>query len=183
MMQRLLPYGLQQYLDAQTYAPLIELCSFFKQICARTLMVNDMVKAKDQLINILCSLEQIYPSAFFDIMIHLVMHLPEEALEGGPVSFRWMYPFERYMKKLKNYVRNKAKPEGSIAEGYVADEALTFCSRYFRGEIGTKFNRPTASQGCPRPTSDFQVFRSLCKKSGKETIIQLGLPEMKKVIW
>ncbi|PWA79017.1 hypothetical protein CTI12_AA209950 [Artemisia annua] len=37
--------------------------------------------------------------------------------------------------------------------------------------------------GCPRPTSDFQVFRSLCKKSGKETIIRLGLPEMKKVIW
>ncbi|PWA74461.1 hypothetical protein CTI12_AA252550 [Artemisia annua] len=31
--------------------------------------------------------------------------------------------------------------------------------------------------------SDFQVFRSLCKKSGKETIIRLGLPEMKKVIW
>ncbi|PWA42104.1 hypothetical protein CTI12_AA514050 [Artemisia annua] len=27
------------------------------------------------------------------------------------------------------------------------------------------------------------VFRSLCKKSGKETIIRLGLPEMKKVIW
>ncbi|GKG19025.1 zinc finger MYM-type protein 1, partial [Tanacetum coccineum] len=23
----------------------------------------------------------------------------------------WMYPFERYMKKLKGYVRNKAKPE------------------------------------------------------------------------
>ncbi|PWA82869.1 hypothetical protein CTI12_AA173260 [Artemisia annua] len=142
-----------------------------------------MVKAKDQMINILCRLEQIYPPAFFDIMIHLVMHLPEEALQGGPVSFWWMYPFERYMKKLKNYVRNKAKPEGSIAEDYVANEALTFCSRYFRGEIGTKFNRPNASQGCPRPTSDFQVFRSLCKKSGKETIIRLGLPEMKKVIW
>lgn len=71
----------------------------------------------------------------------------------------------------------------ALAEGYVADEALTFCSRYFRGEIGTKFNRPTASQGCPRPTSDFQVFRSLCKTSGKVTIIRLGLQEMKKVIW
>ncbi|PWA58543.1 proton-dependent oligopeptide transporter family [Artemisia annua] len=44
-------------------------------------------------------------------------------------------------------------------------------------------SRATAESGCPRPTSDFQVFRSLCKKSGKETIIRLGLPEMKKVIW
>ncbi|PWA50854.1 hypothetical protein CTI12_AA468310 [Artemisia annua] len=41
----------------------------------------------------------------------------------------------------------------------------------------------TAETGCPSPTIDFQVFRSLCKKYGKETIIRLGLPEMKKVIW
>nr|GEV65497.1 putative reverse transcriptase domain-containing protein [Tanacetum cinerariifolium] len=51
-----------------------------------------------------------------------------------------MYPFERYIKKLKGYVRNKAKPEGSIAEGYVAEEALTFSSHYFR-DVTTKFNR------------------------------------------
>ncbi|GJV37429.1 nucleotide-binding alpha-beta plait domain-containing protein [Tanacetum coccineum] len=34
------------------------------------------------------------PSCFFDVMIHLVMHLPEEAILGGPVYMRWMYPFE-----------------------------------------------------------------------------------------
>ena len=38
------------------------------------------------------------------------------------------------------YVRNKAQPEGSIAEGYIAEECLTFCSRYFEG-IETRFNR------------------------------------------
>ncbi|GJW82684.1 hypothetical protein Tco_0155829 [Tanacetum coccineum] len=53
----------------------------------------------------------------------------------------WMFPFERYMKKLKNYVRNKAKPKGSIAEGYVAEEALTFCSRYLKDDVETRFNR------------------------------------------
>ncbi|PWA49690.1 hypothetical protein CTI12_AA478760 [Artemisia annua] len=41
----------------------------------------------------------------------------------------------------------------------------------------------SATMDCPRPTSDFQVFRSLYTKSSKETIIRLGLPEMKKVIW
>ncbi|GJT87199.1 F-box domain containing protein [Tanacetum coccineum] len=81
--------------------------------------------------SILYELELIYPPALFDIMVHLVIHLPIEALEGGPIRPRWMYPFERYMKKLKGYVRNKAKPEGSIAEGYVAEEALTFSSHYF----------------------------------------------------
>ena len=74
-------------------------------------------------------------------MIHLMIHLPQEAILGGPVYMRWKYPFERYMKKLKNYVKNKAHPKGSIVEGYVVDEALTFCSQYLQG-VETKFNRP-----------------------------------------
>ncbi|XP_072150079.1 uncharacterized protein [Setaria viridis] len=35
-----------------------------------------------------------------------------------------------------------ARPEGSIAEAYVANEALTFCSRYFADDdVGTRFNQ------------------------------------------
>jgi len=41
---------------------------------------------------------------------------------------------------LKSYVRNRAQPEGSIAEGYIAEECLTFSSRYLHG-IETRFNR------------------------------------------
>ncbi|GJY09683.1 reverse transcriptase domain-containing protein [Tanacetum coccineum] len=93
---------------------------------------DDMLKAQSKVVDILCNLELIYPPVFFDIMIQLVIHLPLEALEGGPIRPWWMFPFERYMKKLKGYVRNKAKPEGSIVEGYVAEEALTFSSYYFR---------------------------------------------------
>ncbi|GJX36349.1 reverse transcriptase domain-containing protein [Tanacetum coccineum] len=37
MMQRLLPYGLQQYLPLNVAKLLIELCLFFKQICSQTL--------------------------------------------------------------------------------------------------------------------------------------------------
>ncbi|GJX40293.1 hypothetical protein Tco_0255283 [Tanacetum coccineum] len=107
----LLPYGLQQYLPDEVAKPIIELCSFFKQICSATLMEDDMLKAQSKVVDILCNLELIYPPAFFDIMIHLVIHLPLEALEGGPIRPGWMFPFERFMKKLKGYVRNKAKPE------------------------------------------------------------------------
>jgi hypothetical protein len=31
---------------------------------------------------------------------------------------------------FKYNVRNKAAPEGCIAEGYIATELVTFCSRY-----------------------------------------------------
>ncbi|GKC19929.1 hypothetical protein Tco_1022079 [Tanacetum coccineum] len=182
MMQRLLPYGLQQYLPPNVAKPLIELCLFFKQICSQTLMVDDMLKAQSKVIDILFNLELIYPLAFFDIMIHLVIHLPLEAIFGGPIRPRWMYPFERYMKKLKNCVRNKAKPEGSIAEGYVAEEALTFSSHYFR-DVTTKFNCPDRNVDCPPPTCQFQVFKSLCKSISLRSVIRIDHQELKKVIW
>ncbi|XP_060182468.1 uncharacterized protein LOC132612162 [Lycium barbarum] len=51
-----------------------------------------------------------------------------------------MYKIERFLCKLKRYVRNKARAEGSIAEGYIIDECLTFCSMYLTG-IETRFNR------------------------------------------
>ena len=182
MMQRLLPYGLQNYLPDKIAKPIIELCSFFKQICSATLMEDDMLKAQIKVVDILCELELIYPPALFDIMVHLVIHLPIEALEGGPIRPRWMYPFERYMKKLKGYVRNKAKPEGSIAEGYVAEEALTFSSHYFR-DVTTKFNRPDRNVDPPPPTCQFQVFRSVCKTIGLRSVIRFDAQEFKKVKW
>jgi len=51
-----------------------------------------------------------------------------------------MYPIERTLGKYKRYVRNRARPEGSIAEGYLVDECLTFCSMWMRG-IETRWNR------------------------------------------
>ncbi|KAL2512828.1 Uncharacterized protein Adt_18428 [Abeliophyllum distichum] len=131
LMQRLLPVGCRAFLNKTISSTITELCTFFKKLCARSIKVSDMVNAQQQLILILCKLERIFPPAFYDIMIHFVMHLPEEAILGGPVYMRWMYPFERYLKKLKDYVRNQSKPEGSIAEGYVVEESLTFCSWCF----------------------------------------------------
>jgi hypothetical protein len=52
-----------------------------------------------------------------------------------------MYPIERYLRTLKGYVRNKAQPEGSIAEGYISEECMRFCSCFLK-DIDTKLNRP-----------------------------------------
>ncbi|KAG8371533.1 hypothetical protein BUALT_Bualt13G0097800 [Buddleja alternifolia] len=46
----------------------------------------------------------------------------------------------KYLYKLKQYVGNKAFPEGSMAEGYIAEECLTFCSMYLN-DIETQFNK------------------------------------------
>lgn len=54
----------------------------------------------------------------------------------------------RYLGKLKSYVRNKARPEGSIAESYLADECMEFCSRYLEG-FSTKHNQQSRNHDQP----------------------------------
>jgi hypothetical protein len=65
-------------------------------------------------------------------MTHLVYHLVDELNLCGSVSTRWMYHVERYMKTLKHYVRNMARPEAYMAEGYVKDECLGSITEYLR---------------------------------------------------
>ena len=130
ILQRLLAVGIRPFVPKEIHQTISELCNFFKLISSRTLRVEDLENAQESIIEILCKLEMIFPPAFFTIMIHVAIHLPDEALYGGPVHMRWMYPFERYLGTLKHFVKNRARPEGSIAEAYVVEEALTFVARY-----------------------------------------------------
>ena len=44
-----------------------------------------------------------------------------------------MYPVKRYMKILKGYVKNLQRPEASIVQRYIAEEAIESGSRYLPG--------------------------------------------------
>ncbi|XP_057999181.1 uncharacterized protein LOC131178003 [Hevea brasiliensis] len=74
-------------------------------------------------------------------MEHLPVHLAYEAWIAGPVQYRWMYPFERYLRKLKNNVKNKAKVEGSICNAYLVEEASSFCAHYFEPHVNTRHRK------------------------------------------
>lgn len=137
IMEHLLPLAIRGWPKSLS-APLIQLSTFFKELCSKALKIDELEKLEKQIGVTLCVLERIFPPSFFVIMLHLPIHLASEALIAGPVHYRWMYPIERYLGKLKGYVRNKGHPEGSIAEGYLLEECLTFCSRYME-DIETKF--------------------------------------------
>jgi hypothetical protein len=51
-----------------------------------------------------------------------------------------MYPIERRLGTFKRFIRNKARPEGSVAEAYTVHECMTQCSTYF-SDIITRFTR------------------------------------------
>ena len=63
-------------------------------------------------------------------MMHHLVHLVKEIGILGPVFLHNMFPFERYFVVLKKYVRNRARPEGSIAKDYVTEEVIEFCVDY-----------------------------------------------------
>nr|GEV01705.1 hypothetical protein [Tanacetum cinerariifolium] len=90
-----------------------------------------------------------------------------EAIQGGPNCYSWMYLFGRYMNKLKNYVRIRAKPEGSIAEAYIAKKALTYYSRYLKG-VETKFNHLDRNEDGVNVINNLQVPVGM-QPLGKET--------------
>uniref|UniRef100_A0A151UG06 DUF4218 domain-containing protein n=1 Tax=Cajanus cajan TaxID=3821 RepID=A0A151UG06_CAJCA len=139
LMEQFLPLAMRTALPDKVSAILIEFCSFFRQLCGKVLKIKDLDKLQNQIVSTLCHMEMLFPPSFFTVMLHLVVHLVEETKLGGPVHYRWMYPIERYLGQLKSYVCNKAQPEGSIAEGYLVQEILTFCSRQSESQIGELF--------------------------------------------
>nr|XP_016433291.1 PREDICTED: uncharacterized protein LOC107759794 [Nicotiana tabacum] len=141
LMQHLLPIAIRSILPYKVTVVLIELSSFFRQLCSKSLSPLDFDRLQSRYFITMNHLEMLFPPTFFTIMVHLTGHLAGEAKLGGPQQCRWMYPIERYLGHFKSYVRNMSQPEGSVAEGYLAKEALTFCSQYIEG-IETRFNRP-----------------------------------------
>ncbi|XP_035838406.1 uncharacterized protein LOC110897575 [Helianthus annuus] len=140
-MQRLLPIVLRGMLPKQIYEPIAELCTFFRVICSKVLHIEDLHKLQKSIVVTMCKLEKIFPPAFFDSMEHLVIHLTNEAILGGPVQFRWMYLYERKLGRLKRTIKNKARVEGSIVESYLVEELSQYCSLYLDSTIKTCVNR------------------------------------------
>ncbi|CAE6010378.1 unnamed protein product [Arabidopsis arenosa] len=133
-----------------------------------------------EVVETLCMFERFFPQSFFDIMVHLTVHLGREARLGGPVHFRWMYPFERYMKVLKHFVRNTARPEGCIAECYLAEECIQFCNEFLKKttnvqekvDRNTEYDNSSILEGRPISTGKTFSLTEMEKKIAHMAVIQ-----------
>ena len=94
-MQTLILLTFRDLLPKGIWDALTEISHFFRDIGSSKLNVDHIERLEMNIVETICKLEMIFPPLFFDSMEHLLVHLPFEVKVGGPVQYRWMYPFER----------------------------------------------------------------------------------------
>jgi len=117
----LLPIAFSALPD-EVIEPLSALSDFFKNLCVNELREDIPMEMHHTIPIILCKLETIFPLVFWNVMEHVPVHLAQEAVLGGPVHYRWTYPFERFFNWLKKKTKNKSQPESSMVMSYLIYE-------------------------------------------------------------
>ena len=143
LMTQVLLVALRGIMDEHVRETLFGLCKFFDVISRKSIGVNQLGRLQEEIVVILCELEVYFPPAFFDIMVHLLVHVVEDIVQLGPMFLRSMMAFERMNGHIKGYVRNRSRPDGSIAKGFLAEECISFCTNYLdiKNPIGLPVNR------------------------------------------
>ena len=73
---------------------------------------------------ILCELEIYFPPAFFDMCVHLLLHVVDDIGQLGPTFLHYMMPFERQNGVMKRYICNRSHPDASMAKGFLTYELV-----------------------------------------------------------
>ena len=84
MMTQTLPVALRNSLTPHVRNTLMELCNFFNIISRNVIDPTTLDKLQKDVVETLCKLEMIFPPSFFDIMVHLIVHLVYEIKMCGP---------------------------------------------------------------------------------------------------
>jgi hypothetical protein len=95
VLQHLLSLAVRKVLPEVVSVAVIRVSHFFKKICAPVFRKSDMDSLEAKIAETLSLLETIFLPSFFDIMVHLMVHLPAQARLAGLVHFRSIWLVER----------------------------------------------------------------------------------------
>jgi putative effector of murein hydrolase LrgA (UPF0299 family) len=126
LLTQLMSVAIRVFLHPKVRHSINKLYFFFNSICCKVINLKTLNKLQSDVVLSLCELEIYFSPSFFDIMVHLTVHLTWEIKICIPIFLHYMYPFERAMGQLKGLVQSQSSPEGSIVEEYVAEEVLNF---------------------------------------------------------
>ena len=117
---------------------------------------------------LLCNLEMIFPPGFFTPMAHLIVHLANEALAGGPVQFRWQFCIEREFKYIRKITGNKCTIKACIAEATCLREMADAVTTYYPDDVPTEHNPVSRyNVDVPKKVPELELFQFPSGKAGK----------------
>lgn len=77
-------------------------------------------------------------------------------------------------------MRNRSKPEGSIAEGYLVEECMSFCSLYLSPDVETRHNRASRNYDDGGCVDILPIFSMPGRPVGAAVIKALDLETLTK---
>ncbi|CAN6685454.1 unnamed protein product [Malus baccata var. baccata] len=115
--------GLKSHDLSYVDALLLELSRLFRHLSSK-IGTEELFNGLSKSITLtICHLEKLFLPSFFTVMVHLIIHLADEAVVASSVTYQWMYPIENAV------VVN-------------LDECVSFCSMYMEDSVVTRHNRP-----------------------------------------
>src|SRR5664279_5456190 len=130
MMTQILTVAIRGIMDKHVRETLTGLCNFFNVISRKSITVKQLARLQEEIVVILRELEIYFPPSFFDVMVHLLVHIVDDIIHIGPTFLHNMMAFERMNGVIKGFVCNRARPDGSIVQGFLTKECISFCTNY-----------------------------------------------------
>jgi hypothetical protein len=92
-----------------------------------------------QIPHLMCEMKKYLPQTIFNAQEHYLKHQVEDIEKCGPVHTRSVWMAKRYLKTLKDLVRQRAHHEGSMVEGYMIYQTMVYITQYIP-KISTSIN-------------------------------------------
>ena len=89
--------------------------------------------------HLMCEMQKNLPLAFFNAQEHYLIHQVEEIELCGPMHSRSMWMVERHLKFMNGLLRQQARDEGSMMEGYMVYQNMLYVSEYLPN-LASKIN-------------------------------------------
>ena len=107
-----------------------KISSLVRWISQKEIKITSIEENRINAAEAVCMLEKHFPTSILRIQVHLLVHVVDEVAKAGVVHSRWMFFLERFMKTLKSFVRQRARPKGSMVEGWLVQESIVYISEF-----------------------------------------------------
>lgn len=96
----LLQFFVKKSLKPEVAIPFIRLAAFLRAIWSKVIDLDDFKRLEQKIVEIIYIFETIIVQAFFDIMVHLMIHLCDELVYGGPAHLHSKWSVELMQIKI-----------------------------------------------------------------------------------